>query len=110
VGTVIEIGNSVSRIILINDDSPWQRSSVPKYGDAGSQEGICRLKYLNLDEDIKTGDEIVSSGKNSRFPSGIPVGEVTCVSREQSGLTLFAIVKPRVKLSSLEEVLVITNY
>jgi rod shape-determining protein MreC len=114
VGMVIEIGNSVSRIILINDID-FSMAAKIKRSEAigilsGSQEGICRLKYLNLDEDIKTGDGIVSSGKNSRFPSGIPVGEVTSVSREQSGLTLFAIVKPRVKLSSLEEVLVITNY
>ena len=77
---------------------------------SGSLEGTCRLKYLDLDEDIKVGDKVVSSGKNSRFPAGIPVGVVAKISRERSGLTLFAIVKPMVNLSSLEEVLVITNY
>lgn len=114
VGMVVEIGRSVSRIILLNDID-FSMAAKNKRSDAigilsGSLEGTCRLKYLDLDEDIEVGDEIVSAGKNSRFPSGIPVGVVVQISKEQSGLTLFAVIKPRVKLSSLEEVLVIKNY
>ena len=114
VGMVVEVSQSTSRIMLIND-LDFSMAAKVKRSDAigiisGSLEGTCRLKYLDLDEDIKVGDEVVSPGKNSRFPAGIPVGAITDISREQSGLTLFAIVKPKVNLSSLEEVLVIINY
>lgn len=114
VGMVVEIGRSVSRVILLNDID-FSMAAKNKRSDAigilsGSLEGTCRLKYLDLDEDIKLGDEIVSAGKNSRFPSGVPVGVVVQISKEQSGMTLFAVIKPKVKLSSLEEVLIIKNY
>lgn len=114
VGMIAEIGRSVSRIILLNDIDFSMAAKVER-SDAigiltGTLDGTCRLRYLSVDEDVKVGDEIVSSGKNSRFPSGIPVGVVTKVSKEQSGLALFAVVKPKVQLSSLEEVLVINNY
>lgn len=113
VGIVAEVGRTVSRIILIND-LDFSMAAKIKPSEAigvisGSLEGACRLKYLDLDEDVEIGDEVVSSGKNSRFPAGIPVGTVTDISRERSGFTLFTVVKPKVKLSSLEEVLIITN-
>lgn len=114
VGIVVEVSHLASRIILINDLDFSMAAKVKRSKAigiiSGSLEGTCRLKYLDLDEDIQIGDEIVSSGKNSRFPAGIGVGRVKEISKEHSGLTLFAIVKPKVKLSSLEEVLVIINY
>ena len=114
VGIVVEVGNSSSRIILVNDldfsmAAKVKRSNVTGV-ISGSLEGMCKLKYLDLDDDIQVGDEVISSGKNSRFPAGITAGKVVEISKEHSGLTLFAIVKPKVKLSSLEEVLVIVNY
>jgi rod shape-determining protein MreC len=114
VGMVVEVGNSASRIMLINDPDFSMAAKVRRSNAigvvTGSLEGSCRLKYLEIDEDIQIDDEVVSAGTNSRFPGGISVGRVVQISREQSGLTFFAVVKPKVKLSSLEEVLVIVNY
>ncbi|MFH1622018.1 MAG: rod shape-determining protein MreC [Candidatus Omnitrophota bacterium] len=114
VGMVVETNQSTSRIILINDLDFSMAAKVKRSNAigiiSGSLEGLCRLKYLELDEDIKIGDEIVSTKKNSRYPDGIPIGVVTQISKDQSGLSLFAVVKPSVSLSSLEEVLVIINY
>ncbi|MDD5006085.1 MAG: rod shape-determining protein MreC [Candidatus Omnitrophica bacterium] len=114
VGVVAEVGNSASRILLISD-TDFSIAAKVKRSNAigiisGSLEGVCKLKYLDLDDDIQRGDEIISSGENSRFPAGIPIGTVTDISKEQSGLTVFAVVKPKVRLSALEEVLVIINY
>jgi rod shape-determining protein MreC len=114
IGKVVGIGNSASRVLLINDLDFSMAAKVVRSNAigviSGSLGGTCRLKYLDLDEDVVIGDEVVSSGEGSYFPPGIPIGKVKAVSKEQSGLTLFAIVKPHVKLSSLEEVLVIINY
>ncbi len=114
VGMIVELGKSFSRIILIND-LDFSMSAKTERSNAigvisGSFEGTCKLKYLNLDDDIKIGDEVISSGKNSSFPAGIPAGVVTSVKKDESGLTLSAIVMPKAKLSSLEEVLVIVGY
>ena len=114
VGMVVVVGSWASRIILINDPDFSMAAKVRRSSAigviSGSLEGTCKLKYLDLDEDIQIGDYVVSSGKNSRFPAGISIGEVTEISKEHSGLTIFAVVKPKVKLSSLEEVSVIINY
>jgi len=114
VGKVIEVGKFASRIILINDPD-FSMAAKVKRSDvmgvlSGSLSNICMLKYLDLDDDIKPGDEIISTGKNSRFPAGIPIGQVVSIAKEYSGLTLFALVKPKAKLLSTEEVLIITNY
>ena len=114
VGMVVKVGSLASRIILINDPDFSMAARVERSSAigiiSGSLEGMCKLKYLDLDEDVQIGDYVVSSGKNSRFPAGISIGEVIEVSKEHSGLMIFAVVKLKVKLSSLEEVLVVTNY
>ena len=66
-------------------------------------------KYLDLEEDIRVGDKIITAGGGSRFPCDIPIGEVISTSKDSSGLNMFAIVRPNVKLSSLEEVLIVLN-
>ncbi|MDD5291737.1 MAG: rod shape-determining protein MreC [Candidatus Omnitrophica bacterium] len=114
VGMVVRLDNSTSQIILVSDLEFSMGAKIKRSNAigvlSGSLGGGCRLRYLDLDEDVQIGDEVVSLGQNSRFPPGIAVGIVTEVSKEQSGLTLFAIVRPKVRLSSLQEVLVVTNY
>lgn len=114
VGMVVRLDNFTSQIILASDLEFSMGAKIKRSNAigvlSGSLGGGCRLRYLDLDEDVRIGDEVVSLEQNSRFPAGIVVGQVTEISREHSGLTIFAIVKPKVKISSLQEVLVVTNY
>jgi rod shape-determining protein MreC len=114
VGVIVEVGNFASRVILINDPDFSMAAKVRRPNTSGvvsgSLEGVCKLKYLDLEDDIKIGDEIVSLGMNSRFPAGLYIGKVIRLSKDSSGLSLVAIVKPKVRLSSIQEVLVIINY
>jgi len=114
VGWVSRVADSVSQIMLVSDPE-FSMGAKVKRSDAigvvsGSLGGGCKLRYLDLDENIQVGDEVVSLGQNSRFPPGIIIGEVVDVSKEQSGLSSFAVIKPKARLSSLQEVLIITNY
>lgn len=113
IGMVMETGFSSSRIILISDSdfsiSAKDRRSRVTGLVSGSLEGMCVFKYLSLDEDIRVGDEIISSGGNSLFPADIPIGEIISISQDNSGLSMFAVVRPHATLSRVEEVLVIVN-
>ena len=113
IGMVIEVGNSSSRVILINDPdfsmAAKDRRSRAIGIISGSLEGVCVFKYLDLDEDIRVGDEIISAGGKSRFPSDIPVGEIISITKDSSGLNMLAVVQPSTKLSTLEEVLIVIS-
>jgi len=113
VGRVVELGGQTSRVMLINDSDFALAAKVKRSGIigllSGSLEGNCILKYLELDDDIKEKDEIVTSSRDSNYPSGITIGEVVSVLKEHSGLTLFAVIKPKIEINTIEEVLVITN-
>ena len=71
----------------------------------GIGRGLCRLKYLPVDTDIKLGDQIISAGLGGVYPKGLVVGFVESVRLERGGIYKSCIVKPAVSLRSLEEVL-----
>ena len=60
-----------------------------------------------IDDDIKVGDGIITSGLGGVFPKGLVVGYVRSVQRERSGLFQTVEVEPAVDFSRLEEVLVV---
>ncbi|MFH0732747.1 MAG: rod shape-determining protein MreC [Candidatus Omnitrophota bacterium] len=111
VGRVTECSFATSRVLLITDPNSRivainsrSRSEGMLYGISG---GLCRLRYLPLDADIKRGDVIITSGFGSYFPKGLVLGEVIETNKSPDGLSLNAIVKPGFDLSRLEEVLCI---
>jgi len=68
---------------------------------------LARLKYLDRSEDIRVGDEILTSGLDGVFPKGLRVGFVVKVDRPRAGVTQDAELRPAVDLGRLEEVLVL---
>lgn len=111
VGRVIELGESISKVILITDFNSRVVALVERTRQVGVVYGmnknICKLKYIPLDSDIKVGDKIVSSGLGGVYPKGLLVGEVISVGKESDRLSLYAIVRPSQYLDKLEEVFVI---
>jgi rod shape-determining protein MreC len=91
VGRVTETSTSTSKVMLINDPNL----------------SISAMRYLPKDADIKINDLIITSGLTDNFPKGLLIGTVTDVGDEFSGLSRYAIVKPAVNLSNVEEVLII---
>ncbi len=78
IGRVIEVGKSVSRILLISDIN----SRVPVLVEnsrlhaifAGTNGGEGRLIHLPQDSNVTEGARIVTSGHGGVFPYGLPVG------------------------------------
>lgn len=113
VGRVSEITKSSSKVTLINDPN----LGVSGIAQRSRQEGLISgtlgnsliMKYLPRDSDIKVSDIVVTSGLTGVYPKGLLIGTVIDVADEFSGLSCYAVIKPAVDLSNLEEVLVIVS-
>ncbi len=109
VGKVTGSAPSTASVILLTDHSSRVGALGQESRDIGllCGEGVklLRMIYLDLSSTIKIGDTIVTSGMGGVFPKGIPVGKVETVAKDKDGLHLYALVRPFVDFSKLEEVL-----
>ncbi|MFZ0287065.1 MAG: rod shape-determining protein MreC [Terriglobales bacterium] len=112
VGKTLRVFQSVSQVLLVND----QTSGVGAILEKSRLQGVLRgtptgeivLERVMSDEAVQPGDRVLTSGGDQIFPKGLPVGIVSKVSPGRD-LFLNIRVKPSVDLSRLEEVLVITQ-
>ncbi|MEY4951016.1 MAG: hypothetical protein RL698_3227 [Pseudomonadota bacterium] len=111
VGQVFAASPSAARVLLIEDpssgiDAIVARSRARGIVEGGSDAG-CTLKYVKRGEEIRVGDEIVTSGLDGTFPKGVPLGTITGIIPGERGLFQSAEVRPSVDFSKVEEVLVV---
>jgi len=110
VGRTRETGWSISRVLLITDTDSVVSGIVVRTRDegavAGGRQSDLIMKYLELDCDVKQGDEVITSGFGSVSKKGILISEVVSIEKDDTGLYMNAIVKPQVDMMKLEEVLV----
>ncbi len=71
--------------------------------------GMCLVKPLTPESDIREGDRVLSSGLGGVYPKGLLIGEVSKVFEGKYGVGKAAYLRPVVDFSRLEEVLVITG-
>ena len=110
-GRVVECSDNASKILLINDPSLGVSSIVQRSRQEGLVNGTLGstliMRYLPKDADIISGDLIVTSGLSQTYPKGLLVGRVITIGSDLSGLNRYAIIKPAVDCSAVEELLVI---
>lgn len=111
VGRVAESADNTSKILLINDPSLGVSSIVQRSRQEGLVSGTLGtnliMRYLSKDADIVAGDLVITSGLSQIYPKGLLVGKVVDIRGDLSGLNCYAIIKPAVDCSAIEEVLVI---
>ena len=111
VGRILDISDRYSRVLLITDpgssvDAIIQRNRVRGIL-AGKDANGCILKYVRGNLDVQVGDLIITSGKDGVFPKGLRLGTVQGVFKDPVDLFQKIEVKPLVRLSALEELLII---
>jgi len=111
VGRVLDVSDRYARILLITDpgsavDAIIQRNRV-RGVLGGKDSNGCILKYVRGNLDVQVGDLIISSGKDGIFPKGLRLGVVQGIFKDPVDLFQKIEVKPLVRLSALEEVLII---
>jgi rod shape-determining protein MreC len=111
VGRIVETTNFTSKVLLINDPNLSVSCMVKRSRQEGLVSGTLGrnlvMHYLPEDADIKIQDTIITSGLNQTYPKGLLIGVVVDIGKEFSGLAQYAIVRPAVNLSNIEEILVI---
>ena len=110
-GRVIETAESTSKILLISDPNLSISGIVQRSRQEGLVSGTLGsnliMRYIPEDADIKIRDVVVTSGLNAAYPKGLLIGRVVDINNEFSGLSRYAIIKPAVNLSDVEEVLIV---
>ena len=113
VGRVVQVGNSTSKVLLINDINSGvaaflQRSRQKGLVSGTLAEGLI-FHYLPPNTDIQISDLVITSGLSGIYPKGILIGKVVKIQRQEGPRGIFAIVEPSANLTTLEEVLVVLS-
>ena len=118
VGVVVESHTNHCRVTTVLDTSV----SVGAVTTRGSERGLCEgdytlvhdglamLRYLAEEADVTEGDIVVTSGRGSVYPYGIPVGRIMSVSFNAYSRTTEAVIRPFVDFSDLRQVVVMTSF
>ncbi|MFH0738915.1 MAG: rod shape-determining protein MreC [Candidatus Omnitrophota bacterium] len=110
-GRVVEATEHTSKVMLINDPNIGVSAVVKRSRQeglvSGTLGGYLIMRYLPKDSDIQISDVILTSGLTELYPKGLLIGRVVEVGEEFSRLSRYAVVKPVVDLSNIEEILII---
>ena len=119
VGRISEVTESTSKVLLLTDPN----SSVNALLQSSRLNGVIRgepggnlavggliMDYLPQGAGFGIGEIVLTSGIGGNFPKGIPIGQV--VESRERDVDVFkqAVVWPAVDFSSLELVLIVTNF
>ncbi len=111
VGQVVEVNKWHSKVMIISDTN----SSVDTYIEGKDSRGILegtgqttlKLKYILKKDEAAMGDKLITSGKDSIYPKGFPIGIIITVDRNQPGIFADIDVMPFNNFKRLDDVLVI---
>lgn len=114
VGRVDAVIANAARIKLITDSTSvvnvQLQSANVEAQLIGSLTGDVTLDMIPIDETIEPGDVILTSGLGGNYPPNIFIGQVLSTQRRNNALFQTATVQPIVDFSSINAVLVITNF
>ncbi|MEW5758402.1 MAG: rod shape-determining protein MreC [Candidatus Omnitrophota bacterium] len=112
VGRVIDSGDDCSQVLLITDSSLSISAIISRTRSqgiiCGGIGGYLIMKYVE-DDDVTSGDKIITSNLSTVYPKGVLIGEVVRVEKDIFNKDLVVIVKPSVELEKLETVLVVIS-
>jgi len=87
-GQVSRVYPGSSEVTLVSSPQQLTPVFVERTGQrglaAGSGQGRLELRYMPAQTDIRPGDRLLTSGIDRVYPAGIPVANVSRVSRSQS--------------------------
>ena len=118
VGVVVEVNLHHCRVMTLLDTSVSVGAVTTRAAEnglcegdyAGLHKGLSILKNLPEEADVQVGDIVVTSGRGSVYPYGIPIGRVTEVTANAFVRTTEAAVEPFTDFSDLTQVVIMIDY
>ena len=113
-GQVVEVLPTTCVAMLITDPSHAvpvtdERTGVRAVAYGSRVDGQLSLPNIPVTADVHAGDKLVSSGLGGRFPQGFPVGTVSSIESDPSGMYLHAWATPAAELQRSGEVLLLRD-
>ncbi len=113
VGRIIETAWHASQVLLLIDENSNIDALIQRSRAQGILQGAgaagCNLKYISRVEEVRVGDEILTSGMAGVFPKGLLLGVVTGATRGGENLFQKVDVAPAVDFGKVEEVIVLIS-
>lgn len=114
IGQIIEANPHYSQAILITDPHHSLPVEINRNGVRGLAMGNGKLnqidiRNISIEDDVRVGDLLVTSGLGGRFPHGYPVATITSIDVDSTGYFAKIIATPTANLDRIREVLVILN-
>lgn len=113
-GQVVEVSRRRSTALLLTDPDHAVPVQVARTGlraiafGTGSTESLV-LPNIPQSAEVRVGDVLVTSGIGGRFPAGFPVGVVSALHPDATGLFVVADAKPAAHFDRGLEVLLVSN-
>lgn len=112
-GRIISVGSRSSVVQLVTDSRSGVGARDQRSRETGIVEGrndsVMRFVPMNEEADLRKGDVIETSGLGGTVPPGVAIGRVSEVRKRASGLARLIEVKPFVRFSRLDKVLIIVT-
>ncbi len=117
VGYVSQVGLTTSKVTTVLNPEIAAGAVDSRTSDAGviggtledANNGNTRMYNIQRSSVIAIGDYVVTSGSGV-FPSGIAIGKIVNISKEDYTSSLYAVVEPFVNISEIKEVMIITDF
>ena len=118
VGRVIETSDTESRVLPVLHEgfavagkvNAVNGATFMVLGDAElKRQGLCLVKEIDKDVELKPGMKIVTSGDGGLFPEGIPIGVIYSVDYSNPS-EITATIKPYSQIGKLEDVFIMIPY
>ncbi len=111
-GQVIHVTPNSSTVMLISDPEhaiPVQfiRSGLRTVAFGNGSTDQLEIRFLSATANIQVGDELVTSGLGGRFPPDYPVASIVEIKQDKTHGFISALARPKARLDSSREVLVI---
>lgn len=117
VGIVTDVGSNYAKVRSIIDDASNVSATDVATSDnciiSGSLKSMNERQQLEItdlkdsDDQVKAGDQIVTSNISDRYLPGIPIGYITDITQDSSSLTKTGYLATIVDFEHLDKVLVI---
>lgn len=118
IGVITEVSPHYATVTTMLSPELSIGAVILQTGDSGIVEGDLRyaiddravMMYIDEHSTAKAGDLIITAGTTGLFPYGLPVGNITEIELEESGLAKTALLAPSVDFSALESVTVLLDF